>query len=72
MEDKVKIVNIETSLDDFLDLVVEKAIAKHIETCQVRKKVDKLELRFAAFVGFMLGSGLLGGAIGGYLVKVIS
>jgi hypothetical protein len=60
-------------------------IKEHIELCEARKAIPELEtdvkeckkdisqvkLRFGTLVGFMAGSGLLGGAAGGVVFKAL-
>ena len=58
-------------LDEWVERVIDRALLKHAASCPVSHRVTKLELRFAAFIAFMLGSGLVGGAIGSLLSKVI-
>ena len=61
--------------------VVNEAMPKHTEGCEAirlvptikenAKKVDDLRMRFATLVGFMVGSGALGGAAGALVVKLL-
>jgi hypothetical protein len=53
-----------------------KVILQHLNLCpfaaaQVEQRVRSLEARFALLTGFMIGSGLLGGAAGGIIVRVL-
>ncbi|HUU36145.1 MAG TPA: hypothetical protein VMW48_18905 [Vicinamibacterales bacterium] len=52
-------------LDEWAKELVSHALAEHLENCPVRERVRRLELRFIALVGLMLGSGALGGLVGG-------
>lgn len=50
------------------------ALAEHKRDCPVGdlgKRVWQLELRFATLLGFMAGSGFLGGLAGGFLATLI-
>ncbi|HUX01406.1 MAG TPA: hypothetical protein VMY35_10555 [Phycisphaerae bacterium] len=57
-------------LDEWVERVIDRALLKHAASCPVSHRVTKLELRFAVLVAFMLGSGVVGGAIGSLLSKV--
>ena len=60
---------------------VKEAFPEHARTCEAMqlvpvvketaKKVDELRMRFATLVGFMVGSGALGGAAGAVVVKLL-
>jgi hypothetical protein len=54
-------------LSTVIDLAVQKALEKHMTPLVVR--VEKVELSVARLLGFMAGSGLIGGLIGGVLGK---
>ena len=51
-------------LPDWVERVIDRALYKHQSLCPVVVKVNRLELRFAALVGYMVGSGVIGGAAG--------
>jgi len=57
-------------LDEWVVRVIDLCLLKHAENCPLKARVSKLELRFAVLVAFMLGSGVVGGAIGSLLSKV--
>lgn len=51
-------------------------IVMHLGLCpftklEIEKRLRTIENRFVALVGFMLGSGLLGGAVGGSIVAAV-
>jgi hypothetical protein len=51
-------------------------IIQHLKLCpfadlQIERRVRTIETRYAALVGFMLGSGILGGTAGALLTKLI-
>ncbi len=55
----------------------ERVILQHLSLCpfaslKIEERVRWLEGRFLLLVGFMLGSGLLGGAVGGALIKAFT
>lgn len=54
----------------------EKTILQHLSLCpfaslNIEERVRKIETRFALLLGFMVGSGFLGGAAGGLMVKLL-
>ena len=61
--------------------VVNEALPKHKTECEATrlistikentKKVDELRMRFATLVGFMVGSGALGGVAGAIVSKLL-
>lgn len=71
-------VQLESWVRDIVTLTAESTIAKyaaaiaeHAETCEAKKSVQRLEVRFGQLVGFMLGSGLLGGGAGAVIAKMV-
>lgn len=61
-------------LDDWIEDRLLAALQRHSLWCLqhgVGADVGRLKLRFAMLVGFMVGSGLLGGAAGALLAKAI-
>lgn len=69
----------ETNLHDLGPLIRDEAnkiIIQHLGLCpfartRIEERVSELERRWAALIGFMLGSGLLGGAGGALLTKLL-
>jgi hypothetical protein len=54
----------------------DKAIMRHLHLCPfsvdtVNVRVRKLETSFARLIGFMIGSGLLGGVAGSIVAKIM-
>jgi hypothetical protein len=54
----------------------ERMILQHLKLCpfanlNIEARLRKIELRFATLIGFMLGSGMLGGISGALLSKLI-
>ena len=55
----------------------ESVILQHLSLCpfaglRIEERVRAIETRFATLIGFMLGSGLLGGVAGAALVKTFT
>jgi len=49
-------------------------IIEHKQDChieQVEKRVGRLEIRFSLLIGFMAGSGVLGGVAGGLIARAV-
>jgi hypothetical protein len=51
-------------------------VKDHADTCpftklQIEQRVRTVELRFTTLIGFMAGSGLLGGVAGGAIFKAL-
>ena len=61
--------------------VVKEAMPEHVKGCEAirlvstikenSKKVDELRMRFATLIGFMVGSGALGGVAGAIVSKLL-
>ena len=54
----------------------QKVILQHLDLCpfaasKIEERVRKIETRFALLLGFMIGSGLLGGAAGAAMFKAL-
>lgn len=56
-------------LADWVERVIDRALEKHINTCPLHARVHRLELRFASFIAFMIGTGVVGGLAGGMLTS---
>jgi len=56
-------------LEPWVERVIDRALLKHMQTCPVATRVMKIELRLSALIGFMVGSGLLGGAAGAMVYR---
>jgi len=66
-------------LSDFVKEVAREAarevLREHVAQCpikEVQAKVESLQVRFAALVGLMIGSGVLGGSVAAGLVKLLN
>ena len=62
-------------LKTFVRMVVLEADAEHKKNCPavaLEQRVRVIEIRFAALLGWMCGSGLMGGAVGAGLFKMLS
>lgn len=58
-------------LEPWVERIIDAALARHRMDCPVIERVTCLEIRFAALVGWMVGSGLVGGVAGGFLSKLL-
>ncbi|HOD84659.1 MAG TPA: hypothetical protein PKG77_24850 [Phycisphaerae bacterium] len=58
-------------LEQWTETVIDRALAKHAETCPVADRVRVLEIRVAALIGYMVGSGVVGGAAGAVIAKLM-
>lgn len=56
---------------EIVESTAKRVIAEHVATCPLSSRIMQLEVRFSALIGFMVGSGLLGGVGGGLLVKML-
>jgi len=63
--------NIMLPFDEWVETVIALAIAKHQQDCPGPAGVNRLNLRFAYTVGFMVGSGIVGGMIGSLVPRVL-
>ena len=55
---------------------INKALIQHLALCpfskdQVPNRLRQMELKFATLVGFMVGSGIIGGTVGALLGKLL-
>lgn len=64
MEDQIRV-----PLSDFVREVAREAA--HEAVTDLEKRVRKLEIGWARLIGFMAGSGLLGGAVGSLLSSAL-
>ena len=58
-------------LDQWTEELIKRTIQEHANLCPVRDRVEKLELRVASLIAFMIGSGTLGGLAGALLTRMI-
>lgn len=56
-------------LEKWVERIIETTILKHQAKCPLPKRVEAVELRLAYLVGYMIGSGIIGGAGGAILAK---
>jgi|6_EtaG_2_1085325.scaffolds.fasta_scaffold102114_2 hypothetical protein len=59
-------------LPDWVERIVDHAFQRHLAECPLTDRVQKIEIRFAALVGYMVGSGLLGGLTGALITGGVS
>jgi len=57
-------------LDEWAEALIDRTLERHLNTCPVRERVEKLEVRLASLIAFMAGSGLLGGTVGAVIAKI--
>ena len=62
---------IKVPLEEWTEDVIDRALAKHAASCPLRPRVERLELKLASLIAFMVGSGMFGGAFGALMVKLI-
>lgn len=55
----------------WVEELINRVVAQHTVQCPVAPRVGRLEIRMAVLVGYMIGSGVIGGAAGGMLFKLI-
>ncbi len=63
--------DVNVPLDEWTETVIDRALAKHIAACPMPERVRKLEIRFAALLGWMTGAGVVGGAAGAMIAKAL-
>jgi hypothetical protein len=68
--------NVTVPLPDFVSEIAREAartiLREHVETCPIGEtvvRVTKIESRLSLLVGIMLGSGALGGVVGGTIAR---
>jgi len=62
-------IEVNEALEPWVERVIEVCLSRHKETCSLFDRVGRLERRWAWWVGFMVGSGILGGTVGAALAS---
>jgi len=62
---------IREDLEPWVRRIIHETVLEHQQTCSLVPRVRRLELRLAIFIAFMAGSGLLGGAAGALVARVL-
>ena len=57
--------------EKWVEELIKRVVAEHVSGCPIAPRVGKLEVRFGVLIGYMFGSGVIGGAAGGILFKII-
>jgi hypothetical protein len=66
--------NVAEPLDKWVEKLLDAALIRHSRWCLAHgpgADLTRLRLRFALLIGFMIGSGLLGGAAGAAVMKCL-
>jgi len=58
-------------LPEWAEGLIDLALERHMNQCPVKDRVEKLEIRLASLIAFMVGSGLLGGGVGALIGKLL-
>ncbi|HUX00229.1 MAG TPA: hypothetical protein VMY35_04550, partial [Phycisphaerae bacterium] len=64
-------IDINVPLDEWVREVVKLVVAEHQQACPLFERVRRQEIRFSLLVGYMMGSGLVGGLAGGLLSRMM-
>jgi len=64
-------IEIKLPLEPWVREIVKATVREHAANCPVAARVGKLEMRFSALIGFMIGSGTLGGVAGAFLTSIL-
>ena len=56
-------------VDAWVERVIDRALLKHEKRCPLREPMARLQQRFAYVVGFVIGSGIIGGAVGAFAAR---
>ena len=59
------------TVKEFVRSIVHESMAAHVVECPVAAKMQRLEVRLAALVGYMAGSGIIGGTMGAVVCKLL-
>ena len=60
---------IKVPLEKWAEDLIDRALEKHAHNCPLAPRVRRLEMRLWTLIGFMVGSGLLGGAVGAGIMR---
>jgi len=67
------------SMEQYIEVIVsrieesnKRILAEHVAQCPLHDRIRRVELRFAALLGWMGGSGILGGFGGAIITKLIA
>jgi len=58
-------------LEKWVEEIIRRTIAEHVSSCPVQTRVQRLEVKMGSLIGFMAGSGILGGGVGALFVKIV-
>ncbi len=72
MNASAKTPEIQVPLDEWAENLLDRALSKHMENCPLAGRVRILEIRFAALVGYMVGSGVVGGLASAAIMKIFN
>ena len=62
---------INVPLEEWVTVIIERTVQNHAATCPVPGKLQKLEMKFSTFIGYVIGSGTCGGVIGSLFSKFV-
>jgi hypothetical protein len=58
-------------IEKWVEEIIRRTVAEHIATCPYGQRVQRMEMKWSALIGFMCGSGTLGGFAGAILSRLI-
>jgi hypothetical protein len=61
----------DVAIEKWVEEIIRRTVAEHMASCPNVARIQRIEVRFSSLVGFMFGSGTLGGVAGGLLAKLI-
>ena len=54
-------------IEPWVEAVIDRALARHVNDCPLHERVRKIELSWAKVLGMVIG----GGAVGGFVAKIV-
>lgn len=63
--------NVSEPMEAWVERVIDRALLRHEQSCRLTDRVARNELRIERLIGFMIGSGAIGGLIGAALGPIM-
>ena len=58
-------------IEQWVEEIIRRTVAEHLSNCPNAERIQRLEVKWGTLLGFMAGSGTLGGLAGGIIVKMV-
>jgi hypothetical protein len=58
-------------IEKWVEEIIRRTVAEHLATCPNVVRIQRLEVKWSTLMGFMAGSGTLGGIAGGIVSRIL-